>query len=229
MRFLGSASVDPHIDGGMREFMVMPAQNCLRIPDTMEWSEAAAVEPLSIALHACSRAGVIPGKAALVYGGGMIGQLVLLVLRAMGAGSVTLADPVASRREVACTLGADRTFDPAHQDTPGDFALVFEASGSPAAVTAALHAAERGGTIVQIGTINREVTLPANLVMVKELQVLGSFRTAHTFATGLQLLANRRIDLRPLITHCFPIESVSEAFAATGGETALKVQLEIGS
>ncbi|TVQ95916.1 MAG: hypothetical protein EA403_17215 [Spirochaetaceae bacterium] len=228
MRFMGSASVDPHMDGGMREFVVMPERNCLPLPDSLSWEEAAALEPLTIALHACARAGSVVGKSALILGGGTIGQLVLLTLRAFGVGTVTVGDPVAERRAQALALGATHAFDPTSQDVPGEMELVFEASGAPAAVTAAVHAARRGGTVVYIGTITRDVAMPVNLIMVKELNVLGSFRTAHQFPVALNLMSDRRIDVRPIITHRFPIADVNQAFAVTALPEAVKVQLTVG-
>ena len=62
--------------------------------------------------------------------------------------------------------------------------------------------------------------------MVRELNVLGSFRTPHQFGPGLQLLADRRIDVRPLVTYEFPVAEVNEAFRATESGEAVKVQLE---
>ncbi|TVQ40523.1 MAG: L-idonate 5-dehydrogenase [Spirochaetaceae bacterium] len=228
MRFLGSASVDPHIDGGMREYLTVPARNCHRLPDSLEWSEAAALEPLSIALHACSRAGAVCGKRALISGGGTIGLLVLLTLRSLGAAEVVVSDPVAGRREMAVKLGASAALDPAGGGAAqqGEFQLFFEASGAAQAVETAVYATARGGTVVYIGTVLQDVPLPVNLIMVKELSVLGSFRTVHQFGPGLQLLADRRIDVRPLITHTFPITAVNEAFAATESPQAVKVQLD---
>lgn len=230
MRFLGSASVDPHIDGGMREYMVMPAGNCFRIPDTLDWGEATALEPLSIALHACARAGSPVGKHILITGGGTIGLLVLLSLRALGATDVTVSDPVAMRRELALKLGARAGMDPtADAGEQNSYEMIFDASGAPAAVESAVQLAVKGATIVYIGTITRTVDMPMNLIMVKELNVLGSFRTAHQFGIGFELMGDRRIDVRPLITGTYPIDSVNEAFAATRAPDAVKLQLELGS
>ena len=230
MRFLGSASVDPHIDGGMREFVSVAARNCYRLPDSLQWGEAAMLEPLSIALHACSRAGSVVGKRALISGGGTIGLLVLLTLRALGAAEVVVSDPIAERRSLAASLGAGATIDP---NATGDaetqhaeYQLIFEASGAPQAVQSAIARAARGGTVVCIGTVLQQVLLPVNLIMVRELNVLGSFRTLHQFGPGLQLLADRRIDVRPLVTHVFPVAEVNEAFRATESGEAVKVQLE---
>ena len=86
---------------------------------------------------------------------------------------------------------------------------------------------KRGGTIVQIGSIASEVELPANLIMSKELRYLGSFRYADIYPISMNLLASRRVDVRPLISASYPLPKVTDAFelAAERGDT-IKVQVE---
>ena len=228
MVFYGSASTDPHTDGAMREYIAVPAANCIPLPPGMDYDAAACLEPLSIALHACRRPTNIVGARVLVYGAGTIGMLILLTARAYGARSVTVVDPVEARRNRALELGADAAFDPADTDAilaSGEYQIVFEASGAPPAVVAAVTTAARGGTVVLVGTIPRLVELPANLIMVRELAVLGSFRSAHLFGAGIDLIRDGRIDVRAVLTHSLPIAQVNEAFAATADPSALKVQL----
>jgi L-idonate 5-dehydrogenase len=87
----------------------------------------------------------------------------------------------------------------------------------------------KGGTIVQIGSIPTTVELPANLIMAKELRVMGSFRYGEVYGTAMNLLSTRRTDVRPLISATFPYEKTPEAFelAAERGET-VKVQVTVG-
>jgi L-idonate 5-dehydrogenase len=92
MRFYGSASCDPHINGGFEEFILAPAANTFVVPDALGWGEAAMTEPLSVAVHAAKRAGNLAGRSVLVTGGGTIGQLTARVARVFGAGIVVLSD-----------------------------------------------------------------------------------------------------------------------------------------
>lgn len=237
MKFLGSAAADPHIDGAMREYIAMPARNCYVLPEGVSLAEGALLEPLSIALHAASRAGSVAGLTALVSGAGTIGRLMAMVLHAFGSPFVGVSDPIEDRRDAALKGGANVAFDPAAADyseqvrraCSGGFDLIFEASGVAPAVRSAIHAARRGGTIVQIGTISREIELPANLIMVKELDYRGSFRTAHEYGVGLELVAAKRIDVMSLLTHEFGFDDVERAFAATREPGSMKVHLNPGS
>jgi L-idonate 5-dehydrogenase len=235
MRFYGSASCDPHINGGFEEFILAPEANAFTVPDTLSWGEAAMTEPLSVAVHAATRAGNLAGRSVLVTGGGTIGQLSALVARAFGARTVVLSDLLPGPRKVALDRGVDGVLDPLSPDfaasadmlAHGGFDVVIEAAGSAAALGQALEITRRGGTIVQVGTLPASVTLPLNVVMARELTLAGSFRFANVFATSLALMASGRIDVRPLITSVFPLAEVDAAIrAAMDGKDGIKVQIE---
>ena len=234
MRFFGSASCDPHINGGFEEFIAAPAINCLEVPETMSWGEAAMIEPLSVAVHAVRRAGNLAGQSVLITGGGTIGQLTAVVARAFGAAEVVLSDLEPGPRKFALDRGANATLD-ARSDSfsaeaealvPGGFDLVIEAAGSAQALAQALPAARRGGTIVQVGTLPAAVTLPLNMLMAKELSLVGSFRFANVFQISIDLLASGRIDIKPMITSAFRLDELQEAMDTALEKTgSIKVQI----
>jgi L-idonate 5-dehydrogenase len=149
MRYFGSASCDPHLDGGFAEFVAVPARNCHFMPDAMTWGEAAMLEPLSVALHAAQRAGNLAGTSVFVAGGGAIGQLIALAARAFGAAQVALGDLAEFPRRFALEQGADAALDPADAASEqhaldlsgGGFDVVFEAAGSTHALVHALKTA----------------------------------------------------------------------------------------
>jgi L-idonate 5-dehydrogenase len=235
MRFYGSASCDPHIDGGFAEYTVAPAKNCFIVPDSLGWGEAAMIEPLSVVVHAARRAGDITGHSVLVTGGGAIGQLMALVARAFGASQVVMSDIAAYPRDLALHLGADAVLDAKEADfvqqatalTNGGFDFVFEASGSPYALAQAIAAADRGATIVQVGTLPTPVTAPFNSIMAKELNFLGSFRFAHVFATALDLAVTKKVNLTALISTVLPLSDMQKAMdLAVGKNEVVKVQIE---
>ena len=112
MRFFGSASCDPHQDGSMASYVVAPASNCFVLPQGISLSQASLLEPLSVAMHAVRRAGPIAGKKVLITGGGPIGQLILRVVKAMGAYTMTLSDVSEYARAFAITSGAKWAINP---------------------------------------------------------------------------------------------------------------------
>jgi len=235
--FLGSASTTPPTDGLFAEFAAVRADQCFAVPAQLDDALAALMEPLAVALHAVKRAGTASGKSVLVLGAGPIGLLVLITARAYGAGPAAVSEIVAARRKKALSFGAEAAFDPTTasfkqqmRELGGQgFDVVFEASGSPAALRQAFDLVRPGGTIVQIGTLGTEdIPLPANQVMVRETQFIGSFRYGNVFGEAIRLAASGRVDLRPLVSEVFPLERITDAvMLASVKEKVLKVQVEM--
>jgi L-idonate 5-dehydrogenase len=230
MRFLGSASVFPHVQGMFRERFVMGEAQLTPIPEDISVGEIACAEPLSIGLHAVHRAGELLGATVLVTGAGTIGCMAVLAARLAGAAEVIACDVAERPLAIARSVGADRTIR-SDQASPSDLAdladIAIEAAGSPAALATCLHATRRGGRIVQVGTLPAEgVMFPANSVMARELDYVGAFRAALAFDWAVAALRTRRVDVRPLISAQLPIGSAVEAFElALDRSRSTKVQL----
>jgi L-idonate 5-dehydrogenase len=234
MKMLGSASAIPHLDGGFAEYVAVPSRNCYRLPKSLSHQEGALVEPLAVGTHAVTRAGMVSGRSVLITGAGTIGQMVMVVCRAMGAGRVAVTDIDQFSRDFALSNGADAAFDPVGKNFAQDigefmgdgFDVIFEASGAPAALRQGIEFAKKGATIVQIGTLPESVPLNMNLVMSKELQMFGSFRYANVFDIDLELLKNRRVQVNNLVTHVFKFEETMKAMdCALAGANVMKVQI----
>lgn len=235
MRFIGTAATVPHIDGAFAEHVIAPASHCYLLPDAVSYGLGALVEPLAVGANAVSRAGSLFGQSVLVTGAGAIGQAVVLSAALAGASVVYVSDPDEYSRQIAVAGGAAGGVDPRDHDAVsamraevgGGFDVVFEASGVPAALVGAYEMVDRGGTIVQIGTQPAEVPLPANLVMTKELSVIGSFRYAQVFGPVVDALGTGRLRADHLITAVYPFDELPEAVErASGRDLVVKVQVE---
>lgn len=233
MRFLGSASVFPHVQGMFRERFVMGEQQLTPITEDISLGEIACAEPLSIGLHAAHRAGELLGKTVLVTGGGTIGCMCVLAVRMAGAAEVIVCDIADRSLAITKQVGADRVIR-SDQAAPADLTdiadISIEAAGSPAALATCLQATRKGGRIVQVGTLPAEgVMFPANSVMARELDYVGVFRAAHAFDWAVQALRTRRVDVRPLISAQVPIADAVSAFELALDRTrSTKVQLVAG-
>jgi len=104
-------------------------------------------------------------------------------------------------------------FIAATREIAGDgFDVVFEASGAKAALRQSFDLVRPGGKIVQIGTLGTEdIPLPANQLMVREINFIGSMRYGNVFAEAIRLVEAGRIDLRGLISGVLPIAEVDQA------------------
>lgn len=234
MKFMGSAMRSPHIDGGFREFVVVTEVQAVKIGDLVGLDEAAVCEPLAVCLHAVSQAPDLTGKRVLVTGFGPIGALTFLAAQQAGAASVSATDVAAGPLRLAKALGAENVFDVTQPDAlatetadRGRFDVVFECSGHPSAVKTALAVTRPGGTIVQVGILPDEMTMPFNAMVTKEIIYRGTFRFDREFNLAAEMIANRTIDVRPIISRAFPFTEADAAFAfAQDRQRAIKVMLE---
>jgi L-idonate 5-dehydrogenase len=237
MRFYGSAMRFPHVQGAFRELLVCDAGQAHPVADAVSLGEAACAEPLAVALHAARRAGPLLGRKVLVTGCGPIGALAILAARAAGAAEIVVTDIAAAPLAVGERLGADRSVNAAaepdalagYSADKGHFDVLFEASGSGAALAGALAALRPRAIIVQLG-LGGDISLPINTVVAKELELRGTFRFHEEFALAVAMIGARRIDVRPLLTATLPLEQAREAFdLASDRSRAMKVQLAFAS
>ena len=230
MRFLGSASIYPHVQGMFAEFFVLGERQCYPVAGDVTLGELAFAEPLAVGLHAVNRAGDLLGKSVLVAGAGTIGCLTTIAALLKGATSVIASDvldrPLATAREIGAgrTIRADRELDALASP---QFDVAFEASGSLAALKGCIAAVKRGGTVVQVGTLPHEpLPFVVNEIMVKELDFKGAFRWGIEFDWAVEYIASRRVDVKPLLSRQFPLTQAAEAFELARDKTrSTKVQL----
>ncbi|WP_250535722.1 L-idonate 5-dehydrogenase [Caballeronia sp. AZ10_KS36] len=235
MRFMGSASTFPHMQGMFRQYITAAARQCVPVPDSLDYAQASMAEPLAVALHALKQAGSLVGANMLLVGCGPIGCIVLAAARRAGAHRIVAVDLAQKALQMAASLGADEAVlatDQARIEEwsreRGTFDVVIEASGSPAGLDTALRAVRAGGSVIQLGNLPAgQSPVAANLVMAKELRYQGSFRFTDEYAIAADELASQRIDLRPLMTHAFPLAEANRAFqVAQDRNQSMKVHLQ---
>ncbi|MBI3945971.1 MAG: alcohol dehydrogenase catalytic domain-containing protein [Armatimonadetes bacterium] len=222
-------------DGGFAEYCAVPEANLLALPAGVDPRFGALVEPLAVALHAVRRADWRPGGAALVFGCGGIGLLVGMWLRAMGARRVVMADVRDASLRVAAQAGFCEALDLTRERPPAAaFDAVFEAAGANAALTGALEAVRRRGTVVQIGRSVRETTLPLACVeafMRKEIDLRGcwGYDLREDRERLRQALADPGFRLAPLVTHEIALEEAPSMIRriASGQEYSCKVLIRL--
>jgi L-idonate 5-dehydrogenase len=234
MRFYGSAMPWPHIQGAFRERLICDASQCEAVSANVSYEELALCEPLSVVLHGVKRAGSLLQKRVLVTGSGPIGAVAVAAARHFGAEEIVVTDVVPEPLAVARRLGADRTIDVAanpddlavYVTGKGSFDVLFECSGNERAIRDALVALRPRGTVVQLGLAGNEVAFPLNLLVAKELALVGSFRFHEEFALAAKLIGQRRIDLSAILTRTYPVEQAVAAFEAAGDRrTAMKIHI----
>ncbi len=235
MRYYGSAMRVPHVQGAFRDLLICDAVQCVPAPG-IDMGLLALGEPFAVALHGVGRAGALPGKRVLVTGCGPIGALVVAAARYGGAMEIIATDVLDEPLAVARQLGADRTINVARDADAlaglaagkGAIDVMYECSGNERALRGGLETMRPRGTVVQLG-LGGDVALPQNLIVAKELAILGSFRFHPEFALAVRLIAQRRVDLASLITGQFGVADALQGFeAANDRRRSMKVQLLFG-
>ena len=230
MKFLGSASLFPHIQGMFREYFVMGERQCYPVGGDISLGELAFAEPLAVGLHAVNRGGELLGKSVLITGAGTIGCVTVQAARLAGARTVTVSDILDRPLEQAKLVGADVALH-AQRDAEAlakpQFDVAYEVSGSIHALKTCMAAVKRGGVVVQVGTLPHEpLPFVVNDVMAKEIDLRGAFRWGIEFDWAVAYLSTRRVDVRPLLSGQYPLEDAVAAFrAAADKNMSTKVQV----
>lgn len=233
MRFMGSAQFYPHVNGGFAQHVVVAPEQCIPYADNVEAKVIAFAEPLAVCIHGIKQAGDLTGKRVLVTGAGPIGCLVIAAALASGATEVVATDLSERCRALALKMGAASVWDPrdeevvgAWREKGGSFDVCFEASGAAAAVASVVAYTRLGGIIVQLGMGQAEITYPIGPLLVKEVQLRGSFRFVDEFTTAVRWLETGKIDPLPLLSAELPMDQAVYALElAADKERAAKVQL----
>jgi L-iditol 2-dehydrogenase len=210
---LGVSCGDYRRAGAFAEFVTVPARVVYKLPESISFAEAAMLEAVAVAIHAVSLVEISAENTALVVGAGTIGVLILQALRAAGCKRVFVSDVDATRLKLAKELGAadvlladTEVVARILQRTGGvgvDVAL--EAVGRNETVSAAIASVRKGGTVVLVGNISPDVTLPLQKVVTRQIRLQGSCASAGEYPQAIALMARGAIRVKPLITAVAPL------------------------
>ncbi|WP_299360405.1 L-idonate 5-dehydrogenase [uncultured Paracoccus sp.] len=234
MRFNGSAMRVPHEQGLFRSRIAHPAAQCIPLPHGATAAAAAGAEPLAVCLHALSHAPDLAGARVLVTGAGPIGAICVALARLRGAAEIVATDVQDFTLAISRRMGADHAINVATapdgladwQGGKGRFDVVLECSANPQAIAQAITVLRPQGTLVQIGVAGT-VPLPLNLIVSKEIRMVGTHRFDREYAEAVALIGSGRIDLSPMVTDVLPAADAVRAFdLASDRSRAVKVQLD---
>ncbi len=201
----------PPYDGAFLEHLVIDSRNCFPLPDSMTFEEGALIEPLSVGLWAAQRAHLQAGDDVLVTGAGPIGIVSGLAARALGARDVVLTDVDPFRLDLAQRMG----FETERGDAPAkdrSFDVLLECSAAKGVLASSMYRLNPAGRISLVGMSKEElVGLPLAQLNPLELTIAMINRYAHTWPTAIGLVASGQVDLKPMITHHFPLTETGYA------------------
>lgn len=232
-----SKAVGRELHGGFAEYVVVPHKNIMKLPTNLSFEEGALIEPLGCALHAVKNTNILSEKikTSVILGAGTMGLLILQLLRTeTEVENVVMTDIYDFKLRLAEELGATMTFNARHVNVSEEIKrkfpsvdAVFECVGGNAAIET-LHQAIRvvkpRGKICLVGALTTAVRLRLGEVHSKEITIVSSYASTYKDQLeALTLAAKRKIQLKPLITHRFPLARIREAFREALKGTSIKV------
>ncbi|KAF2808882.1 GroES-like protein [Mytilinidion resinicola] len=264
MSFRSSAKAFPHAQGTLQDRINHPAAWCHKLPDDVSLDLGAILEPLGVAIHATRRANLPTGSTVLVFGAGAVGLLVAAMAKISGASTVIIADIDSGRvdfavnnafahkgytvpmkrgstieenlaiaKETAAEIGKVKK---SSGQPAVEVDAVFECTGVPSCLQAAIFATRPGGKVMLIGMGTPIQTLPISAAALREVDLVGVFRYANTYPMGIEVVSKKGPDypdFSKLVTHRYKgLESAVQAFDMAGntkdvdGKLVIKVVIE---
>ncbi|HLZ28242.1 MAG TPA: alcohol dehydrogenase catalytic domain-containing protein [Chloroflexota bacterium] len=234
VRFAGT----PPTDGALRELLVWPAQQVVRLPDGMDLDSGAALETLGVCLHALNLSHLRLADRVAVLGVGPIGLLIVRLARLAGAAEIYVTDPNPKRLAAALALGADDAVQVGVGDPVVDVVRLtggrgvdvsFEAAGALETPQQGIDMLRPGGTLVLVGICPEDrIPLAASTSRRKGVTIKLSRRMKHVYPRTIALVQRGMVDLHQIISHHYPLAQTPEAFEhlARAETDALKVIIQ---
>jgi len=217
-------------NGSFAEYVKLPAENVLKLPDRVDYEAAATTDPAAVALHGFRKAHINAGDKVAIIGAGAIGLFALQWAKILGASQVLVIDLFDEKLKIAEQLGADglinvtkrNAVEEVFNKTEGKGVdIVIETSGAKHAQAESLLIAKKLGKIVFIGISHSDLQLNEEQVddlLRRELSIIGSWNSIHgslrinEWRIALHFMSIGRLRAKPLITHRFSLEEAKKAF-----------------
>lgn len=220
--------------GSFAEYLTIPAYNAFKIPDDISDDLAAIFDPFGNAVHTALSFN-LTGEDVLITGAGPIGIMAAAVARHVGARHVVITDINDFRLGLAAKMGASRAVNIGEQDlkqvmqelgmTEG-FDVGLEMSGVPSAFSSMLDTMNHGGKIAMLGIPPADMSIDWTKVIFKGLEIKGvygreMFETWYKMASLIQ----SGLDIKPILTHEFPVDDFQTGFEMMASGKSGKVIL----
>ena len=234
---LGVSCGDYRRHGAFAEYVAVPSRILYKLPDNLPFEHAALIEAVSIAVHAVNRHRPAPDDVVVVVGSGMIGLLTIQVLKARGSRTIVALDIDSRKLAHAERMGATTTLNPREGDVAASIRnltggrgadVCFEVVGHADTVETSIAAVRKGGTVVLVGNLSPRVELPLQVVVSREISVLGSCASNGEIPEAIDLLARGVVNVDPIISLKASLDEGPDLFARLyrGDPSLMKVVIQ---
>ena len=231
------------IDGGFAEYMKVPYKaivngNLIKISENLSFLEASINEPFSCVYNAYESLKTCPSDNVLIIGAGAIGLLHLILSKIAGAKKVIVSDISDDRLKLAKKYGADIILNPLKVNLKEKVFSNTKGKGADVIITAcsvtsiqeeALDLAAKLGRINFFGGLPEgkdSIMFRSNIVHYRQLNITATTgSTISQFIKSMEILENKKFDIRGLITHTFSLEEIEDAFGKAISGEGLKISI----
>ena len=220
-RVLGVSCDEYRQNGAFAELVMVPQHIVYPLPEKVSFAQGAMVEPCSVAYHAVSHSPPTPADTAVVVGAGIIGLLVVQILRAGGCQQIIAVDLESDKLELACQLGADVGLNPGRDDVISRIKkmtaqrgadMAFDAVGIDASFKTAIGSLRKGGDLTLIGNLSSDINLPLQTVVTGEFTLNGSCASRGEYPACLDMIAAGTVKLDSFISAVAPLAEGAKWF-----------------
>ncbi len=209
-------------EGCLSEYIVMPEQSCLPLPENVSFEEGALSEPLSIGLYSVIKAELPANPTIGILGTGPIGLSVLLSATAKGVKNIYVTDKIVRRLQLAEKAGGiiggnpDKTniVETILAKSPEGLDTVFECCGEQDALDQAIELLKPGGTLVIIGipAVTEKIYFNVDSCRRKEIRIQNIRRQNECAQAAIDMIAEKEVDVNIMTTHRFSFQETQAAF-----------------
>ena len=216
-------AIGTNIDGGFSQYCKVPGRLIHHLADDVTFIQGAMAEPLACCINGADRSDIKVSDNVVIYGGGMIGLLLLQLAKLKGAANVVLVEPVETKRKMAEQLGATFTVDPRAENVKEallahglkHIQVVIETCGLKSTSEEAIDIVDRRGTVVlfAVTKVDSGIDLKTYQLFQNELTIKGSYCSPYDMGRAVELLNAHRIDVTTMLAGTKPLEGLVEVLS----------------
>ena len=210
-------------DGVFSEYVTLPIENLLIVPDEISDEDAVFAEPLAAAFNILQNVEISKQDKVVIIGDGKLGQLIARAVSTTSC-NLTMIGKHESKLELAQDFCRTMILNES-VDLDNSFDIVIECTGYESALHYASLLVCAKGTIVLKSTYAGDIKINPSLWVRKEIRMIGS--RCGPFAPALKFMQKNKLDLTKLIDKTFFIEDWKNAFKTAFSKGTLKVLLKL--
>ena len=211
------------VNGGFAEFCAVPESQVCKIADSTSFEQAAMCEPVACCMHGVDMCNIKTDDVVVIIGCGMIGMIMLQLVKVSGAAQVIAIEPQAEKRSLTKKLGADFCIDPVSQDVNTALvqkgitrvSKVIECVGRTSTMEQAISVAGKKSTVMFFGLTapDAAISLKPFELFKKELELKSSYINPYTQERAIEMIDSKRIDVSTPIYKTASLDKLPEILA----------------